>query len=330
MRSLSLRSGNSPTTPYGGRVNGVGSRTGAPPVGSSESGPTGHVSSPRLVKRSMRISRTTLSCLLRVKGYVAVRVGSAFRAAHSSRVLLHLFQPCPQCFRWVQPSPSRISSVSGPAVHRRLSHLASASLVAKVITDSGAASLHRRYPASLVLPTPPPPSRLSADFPVLPVIRPTFAPPISRRGEEGFSSCLARPRHRAVATTPPECRSASASLRCVILLSSSEGGLSLPGFDVSGPPLRSLALRPGDSPTTLTVTCRWASKSQFPFSLPSKLRGSGSFPGACPPLNAPAFWTHLQSSVSLLPAIQTTGLWLLPRRAYPPLNAPAFAGRTSP
>ena len=100
MRSLSLRSGNSPTTPYGGRVNGVGSRTGAPPVGSSESGPTGHVSSPRLVKRSMRISRTTLSCLLRVKGYVAVRVGSAFRAAHSSRVLLHLFQPCPQCFRW--------------------------------------------------------------------------------------------------------------------------------------------------------------------------------------------------------------------------------------
>ena len=98
MRSLSLRSGNSPTTPYGGRVNGVGSRTGAPPVGSSESGPTGHVSSPRLVKRSMRISRTTLSCLLRVKGYVAVRVGSAFRAAHSSRVLLHLFQPCPQCF----------------------------------------------------------------------------------------------------------------------------------------------------------------------------------------------------------------------------------------
>ena len=208
-------------------LQGVGSRTGAPPVGSSESGPTGHVSSPRLVKRSMRISRTTLSCLLRVKGYVAVRVGSAFRAAHSSRVLLHLFQPCPQCFRWVQPSPSRISSVSGPAVHRRLYHLASASLVAKVITDSGAASLHRRYPASLVLPTPPPPSRLSADFPVLPVIRPTFAPPISRRGEEGFSSCLARPRHRAVATTPPECHSASASLRYAMPPSSYGNGLGL-------------------------------------------------------------------------------------------------------
>ena len=40
------------------------------------------------------------------------------------------------------------------------------------------------------------------DFPVLPVI--WFpAPPISRRDEEGFSSCLACPCHRAVASTPP-------------------------------------------------------------------------------------------------------------------------------
>ena len=44
------------------------------------------------------VDRTTLSCLLRVKGYVAVRVGSAFRAAHSSRFLLHLFHPCPPVF----------------------------------------------------------------------------------------------------------------------------------------------------------------------------------------------------------------------------------------
>ena len=45
---------------------------------SPQSGSPGHVSSPRLIKRSMRISRTTLSCLLRVKGYVADPVGSAF------------------------------------------------------------------------------------------------------------------------------------------------------------------------------------------------------------------------------------------------------------
>src|SRR5215204_1225900 len=39
--------------------------------------------------------------------------------------------------------------------------------------------------------------------------RASFLPPISRRGEEGFSSCSAYPCHRAVATTPPECPVAS-------------------------------------------------------------------------------------------------------------------------
>ena len=148
MRSLSLRSGNSPTTPYGGRVNGlqilgfpppchpnyralaltpaglspaeraslcwthVGSRTGAPTVGSGgksnhfrvgpQSGSHNHVSSPRLIKRSMRFSRTTLSCLLHVKGYAAYsafaftyifRSGRAVRSApFSSRLCL----PCRQ------------------------------------------------------------------------------------------------------------------------------------------------------------------------------------------------------------------------------------------
>ena len=77
-----------------------------------------------------------------------------------------------------------------------------------------------------------------------------FAPPISQRGEEGFSSCLARPRHRAVAITPPECRSASASLRYAMLPSSTGNGLGLQTFQLSGLPVRSLALRPGDSSTT--------------------------------------------------------------------------------
>ena len=157
-----------------------------------------------------------------------------------------------------------------------------ASLVAKVITDSGAASLHRRYPASL-----PPPSR-SADFPVLPVIRPTFA----RRflaGARRASPLLSASSHRAVATTWPECRSASAS-PVRHLLSSSEGGLSLPGFDVSGPPLRSLATARGE-------------------------------PSVFFPRRAWQAWTH-----QIIGAIQTTGLWLLPRRAYPPLNAPPLLG----
>ncbi len=52
----------------------------------------------------------------------------------------------------------------------------------------------------------------STDFPGFLVIR-LPAPPISRRDEEGFSSCLTCPCHRAAPTTPPECFAASVSLR---------------------------------------------------------------------------------------------------------------------
>ena len=144
MRSLSLRSGNSPTTPYGGRVNGlqilgfpppchpnyralaltpaglspaeraslcwthVGSRTGAPTVGyggksnhfrvGPQSGSHNHVSSPRLLKRSMRFSRTTLSCLLHVKGYAAYSAFAftyIFRLRSCSSIGAFLISPLP-------------------------------------------------------------------------------------------------------------------------------------------------------------------------------------------------------------------------------------------
>ena len=203
MRSLSLRSGNSPPpltvvvsmgfrsgfpppchpnyralalTPAGlspaERASlcwtHVGSRTGAPTVGSG--GKSNHfrvgprpARFSRLLKRSMRFSRTTLL------------------ACFTSRVM----RPIQRLHVYLS---AQVVQRSAP-----FSWLASASHVVKVVTDSRAASLHRRYPASQVLPAPPPPSRLSP-ISVLPVIRPTFAPPISQRGEEGFSSCLARPR----------------------------------------------------------------------------------------------------------------------------------------
>ena len=237
MRSLSLRSGNSPTTPYGGRVNGlqilgfpppchpnyralaltpaglspaeraslcwthVGSRTGAPTVGSGgksnhfrvgpQSGSHNHVSSPRLLKRSMRFSRTTLSCLLHVKGYAAYSAFAftyIFRLRSCSSIGAFLISPLP-------PMSSKSLQTAGP------------------LPSTGVTRLHRYYQPLRHPLACQPISRL-------PVIRPTFAPPISQRGEEGFSSCLARPRHRTVATTPPECRSASASLRYAMLLSS--------------------------------------------------------------------------------------------------------------
>src|ERR1700735_856695 len=69
------------------------------------------------------------------------------------------------------------------------------------ITTSRSSSLHGRNSASSLIPTQPNPSlrpptsrcgRLYG-FP---------APPISRRDEEGFSSCLACPCHRAVPPNP--------------------------------------------------------------------------------------------------------------------------------
>src|SRR5262249_42914732 len=59
-----------------------------------------------------------------------------------------------------------------------------------VIANSGASSLHGHYPASSLLLAPPPPSRLSADFLVLPVIRLPLLPSISRPGRVGFVQLL--------------------------------------------------------------------------------------------------------------------------------------------
>ncbi len=121
-----------------------------------------------------------------------------------------------------------------------------------------------------------------------------MAPPLSRWGEEGFSSRSTCPRHRAVAITPPECPAASARCDgpCCLRLSIVRLGLRICG--ISGPPVRSLSLRPGDSLTILAM----ASSVGF------------------------------RVLVSLHPATRVTGLWLLPRRGCLPLNTSAFSGRT--
>src|SRR5215813_4280820 len=51
-------------------------------------------------------------------------------------------------------------------------------------------------------------------------------------------------------------------------------GLGLRIFSLSRPPMRSLALRSGDSPASRRCCCRWASEIRFPSSLPSELQGS--------------------------------------------------------
>jgi hypothetical protein len=126
-----------------------------------------------------------------------------------SHCVLHRSQPKPWRFRVRIPEtpvrfslrlgvylPSQVLQTDG-----RRCHAALASRMAGSVTNSRAPSLRGRYPASTLLRTRPTPSRLR---PLSRVAGYTayLAPPISRRDEEGFSSCLARPCHHAVDNHP--------------------------------------------------------------------------------------------------------------------------------
>src|SRR5215471_17730173 len=71
-----------------------------------------------------------------------------------------------------------------------------------------------------------------------------LAPPISRRDEEGFSSCFACPCHRAVASYPARVDRRVSQVRPSMLPSPYSWRLGLWGHSLSRPPLRSLWLRP--------------------------------------------------------------------------------------
>src|SRR5262249_10775817 len=119
-----------------------------------------------------------------------------------------------------------------------------------------------------------------ADFPVLPVIRPTQLPRISPRDEEGFSSCWVCPGRRAVANHPAGGRRRVNRFALPPATFALTVAGSAPGSIPFEATLRSLALRPGDSLPSPGWGCQWASGQ----------------------------------SVSLLPAIQLRGFRLLPRR----------------
>ena len=121
-----------------------------------------------------------------------------------------------------------------------------------------------------------------------------LAPPISRGDEEGFSSCLARPGHRAVALTPPEWPVATASLRRVIRPSPPDYGLGLRSFALSRLPLRSLAVRPGDSLAIPKMAVSMGFRGWV--SRPPTIQATGRL--ALPPVGLPPTeraslgWTH--------------------------------------
>src|SRR6516164_888662 len=121
-----------------------------------------------------------------------------------------------------------------------------------------------------------------------------LAPSLSRRGEEGFSSGSMCPGHRVVAPTPPEGPAASAALRQFLLPSPSGWGLGLRVFALPGPPLRSLTLRPGDSPAIPRMT---ASMGFRTFGFPPACHpgyGASALPpaGLTPAEHISLLWTH--------------------------------------
>jgi hypothetical protein len=123
------------------------------------------VSIPRLVKRSMRISRTTLSLLTSSKGLCDLSNWQRFQtfprpySTCSCRISLHL-----QVYL-----PSQVLQTNG-----RLCHLVLASLCCQKIVNSRVPLLPRRYSGSSLIRTLPPPSRLSVHFPLSTVIKPTL------------------------------------------------------------------------------------------------------------------------------------------------------------
>jgi len=138
----------------------------------------------------------------------------------SHQHLLHTSQPLP-------PSPSCISSGSGLADCRAFLSDAPASHhcqrnyeTAGSLRSLGVTPVHRyskpfRHPLAF-LPFPG-----SAGY------RSDLLQSISLWDEEGFSSCVTCPYHRAAPTTPPECHVASVSPRHAMLPSPRRRGLGL-------------------------------------------------------------------------------------------------------
>src|SRR5215831_12701725 len=163
------------------------------------------------------------------------------------------------------------------------------------MTNSRAPWLHGYYPASSLLWAPPTPSRLPPISWVLQLYG-FPAPPISRRDEEGFSSCFACPCHRAVASHPARVDVRFSQVRPSMLPSPYSCRLSLWGHSLSRPHLRSLSLRPNGSLSSQRM-----------------------------------IWSiGFKDSVSFLLAIQVTSLLTFaPVGTHLPLNTPAFAGHTT-
>ena len=147
----------------------------------------------------------------RVMGPIAPETLSAMTADtehgnHSQR-LLHLFQPKPRRYRERQDRSAFALTYS---LRLRSCRLMGAFIITPLplmLTKSSRAAGSLCSTGVTPLPRYYGPSRHRLAFGRLPGssgYTTYLAPPISRWGEDGFSSCSARPCHRATPTTPPE------------------------------------------------------------------------------------------------------------------------------
>jgi len=156
--------------------------------------------------------------------------------------------PKPPCFvslRLQVYLPSQVLQTDG-----RLCHPVPAFQCCQKIVNSMVPLLPGRYSGSLLIRTLPPPSRLSVHFPLFTVIEPTLLQeflPGTRRASPVARNVLA-----TVLSLPPRRSGLAVSISfwLSILPSPYGSGLGLQGFELSGPPMRSLSLWPGDSLTS--------------------------------------------------------------------------------
>src|SRR5262245_33551682 len=118
----------------------------------------------------------------------------------------------------------------------------------------------------------------SADFPVLPVIRPTQLPPfpVGTRRASPVARCVLVVVPSL--TTPPERSAASIGLRRAVLPSPYSCRLGLRGYSLSGPPRVHLRYGPATRPHPKGEVVEGLQDRRFPSGLPSQLRGCRFLP----------------------------------------------------
>jgi hypothetical protein len=245
------------------------------------------VSSPRHLERNVRISRIALSCCLRLKVYGTCRIRQCFQVWFVYELFPTPPVPADSAFPLTYISRFRSYGLMGGFLRPP----PPPSFAGRFI-NSRVTSLHGNYSASQLFLTRPTPSCLRP-ISRFSVIRPTlfqvFLPGARRVSPVAWYVLVLMPW----LSTPPVCSSALAIWPLFHVAFIPRRRIRPLGLLFSGPPMPSFSLRPDDS---LTIP---------------KMALSMGF----------------RQSVSLLPAIQANGLWLLPIQVCLLLYTPAFSGR---